>query len=154
MNPVGFSFEFIPNELPEPKGRFAKYEGKEVNFQIAVAYYLRSIGADFYHVANERQTAMKQRRNGTWYSPEGNKLKAEGVRPGFADNIIFDHRRGYIGFIIELKTGYNKPTTEQLAFIEARKKQGWFTLISWSLDEVVFYVDWYFGIKTAAQLLR
>jgi hypothetical protein len=75
------------------------------------------------------------------------KLKAMGVKRGVSDCIILDRNREYSGFIIELKVGKNTPSREQLEFIERESRRNKLTLISWSLDEVIFWIDWYFNIK-------
>ena len=91
-----------------------KYQGYETNFQKTLARFLDQYGVVWCHVANERQTSIKQSRGGRYYSPEGNKLKSMGVKKGVPDVMIFEPRDGFVGLAIELKVGSNKPTDESL----------------------------------------
>jgi hypothetical protein len=67
----------------------------------------------------------------------------KGVKKGVSDCLIFEPRKGFAGFFIELKCGKNKPTDYQIMFLENAKKRGYKTLVSWSLDEVIFEVENY-----------
>ena len=142
----GFQFEFVEvsPSIPSVNEEFKKYIGSEDEFQKSVANYLRIIDSDFIHVPN----------GGSRNKIEATKFKAMGVKPGVSDVLIFDQKQGYIGFVIELKTGRNTPTDYQLKFIETRKNQNWLTLISWSLDEVIFWVDWYYSIQKVKNYLQ
>ena len=136
----GFSYEFV--EVPKigpsiEKQVFRPYIGLEDEFQKSVAKHLDLIGADWFHCPN----------GGSRNKIEAGKLKAMGVKKGVSDCIILDQLQGYLGFIIELKVGKNTPTKEQLQFIERESRRNKLTLISWSLDEVIFWIDWYFNIK-------
>lgn len=129
------------------KKKFEKYIGTETDFQKTCARYLDSIGAVWTHVANERKTSIKRSRSGNFYSPDGNKLKQMGVKKGIQDILIFDPRCGHHGLAIELKVGYNKQSDEQFMWELNLRQCGWKTLCTNSLDEFIFVVDEYFGLK-------
>ena len=148
----GFTYEFLPMKT-EPK--FQPYIGLEDHFQISAARFLDSIpGCHWFHVANERKTDTKTNRKGQTYSPSGSKLKSKGVKRGVLDNFIMDHRQGFCGFVIELKVSKNKLSDEQIEWLAFLKSIGWKVLVTRSLDELIFEVEQYFGIKTIAQRLK
>lgn len=114
-----------------------KYTGKEKDFQITVANYLRSINAVFHHSPNE----------GIMKAHYGAMRKKQGVSSGIPDLLIFDKIGDFNGLAIELKVGYNKPTIEQLEWGEKLKANGWLWRWSNSLDEVIDIIDKYFTGK-------
>ena len=69
--------------------------------------------------------------------------RAKGVKRGVPDNLVFEPSGKYVGFAIELKVGKNKPSDEQTAWLENLRRRGWKTLITHSLDEVIFEVQRY-----------
>jgi hypothetical protein len=128
---------------PEQIGGFKPYEGTEDQFQIAVAQYLDLKGLLWTHPANERKTKTYTSKKGVTFSLEGIFLTKKGVKKGVPDCLIFEPRKGFAGFFIELKCGKNKPTDHQILFLENAKKRGYKTLITWSLDEFIFEIDKY-----------
>jgi hypothetical protein len=70
-----------------------------------------------------------------------------GTKPGVPDCLILDQLKGFSGLAIELKVGYNKPSEQQLAFLDKLVAQNWLVLVSWSLDEVITVLDWYYNIN-------
>lgn len=65
------------------------------------------------------------------------KLKAEGVRSGVPDMMLAMPRGKYCGLFIEHKIKPNKPSEDQLAFIEHLFMQGYQVVVSYSYDETV-----------------
>ena len=114
-----------------------KYIGPEKNFQITTANYLDSLGVLWFHCPN----------GGTRNKREAISLKKEGVKSGVPDVIILEPRGKWCGLFIELKTGYNKPSENQLTFLERLKRRNYKTLVSWSLDEVINEIDKYLKTK-------
>jgi len=135
-----FSMQFLKNQKPTT---FAPYIGTEDSFQIAVARFLDVKGLLWTHPANERKTKTFTTKKGVTFSLEGMLLTKKGVKKGVSDCLIFEPRKGFSGFFIELKCGKNKPTDYQIMFLENAKKRGYKTLVSWSLDEVIFEVENY-----------
>lgn len=111
------------------------YKGKEDEFQKSVAIYLNSKGATWFHPPN----------GGTRNIIEATKLKAMGVKAGVPDCLIFNNKRGYRGLALELKVGYNKPSENQIVFMNKLSLEGWKCIVSHSLDEVCDIIDWYFS---------
>lgn len=132
---AGFYFE-IMNDSIRPSDKFTKYKGSEDSLQKAVAKYLDAIGSFWFHCPN----------GGSRHGLEAAKLKQMGVKAGIPDCIIIDGRHGYAGLAIELKVGYNKPSEFQMQIMDKLVERNWMVLVSWSLDEVIAAVDWYYGI--------
>ena len=121
--------------------KFPRYKGSEDNLQKAVARYLDIIGSFWFHCPNGGS------RNGI----EAAKLKGMGVKPGIPDCIILDQRRGFAGLAIELKVGYNKPSEQQLEQLDKLVLRNWMVVVSWSLEEVISAIDWYYELQTNLQ---
>lgn len=68
-----------------------------------------------YHVPNEGAGGNYGRLQ---------KLLSEGLKPGVPDIHLPVSKGGYHGLWIELKVGYNKPTVQQLKWIEELNEQG------------------------------
>jgi hypothetical protein len=135
---AGFYFEYLVNKpLIDLSGPFKKYVGKEDDFQKSVAKYLDNIQATWFHCPN----------GGSRNAIEASKLKGMGVKPGVPDCLILDQLKGFCGLAIELKVGYNKPSEQQLAFLDKLVAQNWLVIVSWSLDEVITVLDWYYNIN-------
>ena len=68
------------------------------------------------------------------------KLKAEGVKAGVPDILVFEwapraHAGMYCGLAIEMKVKPNKPTLAQVAWMDALKRRGWSCVVVYSADE-------------------
>ena len=73
----------------------------------------------------------------------GKQLKMMGLRKGASDIFVALPRNGYHGAWIELKTEKGKPTKEQVQFLEDMKKVGYFTYVSYGLNDAMEIVKWY-----------
>jgi hypothetical protein len=80
-----------------------------------------------------------QGRNGKTYrwSPEAEKLKAEGLKPGVPDMMLPVARKGFHGLFIEAKYKDNKPSPAQTAFLDALAGQGYLAVVCWSAEEII-----------------
>lgn len=125
--------------------KWARYLGSEDDFQKTVARHLDMLGVLWNHSAGERKTKIRQAKNGKFFSPEGNILKAKGVKSGVPDVMIYEGDNQYRGLAIELKVGYNKPNNNQLQWLEQLRKRQWQCHWSNSLDEVLFIIENYLG---------
>jgi len=134
---AGIIFEMELPEIIKPNPHFKKYVGTEDNFQKAVAKYLDTIGAFWFHCPN----------GGSRHALEAMKLKGMGVKAGIPDCLIIDQRNGYFGLAIELKVGYNKPSEHQLSIFDKLVAANWMVVVSWSLDEVISIIDYYYEHK-------
>jgi hypothetical protein len=138
----GFFFDIKLPEVIKPHPDFKKYVGTEDNFQKAVARYLDTLGAFWFHCPN----------GGSRNAIEASKLKGMGVKAGIPDCLILDQQKGYSGLAIELKVGYNKPSDQQLSIFDKLVAANWLVLVSWSLDEVITIIDYYYDNKSAGIL--
>lgn len=123
--------------------QYKNYIGSENNFQITVCRYLDSKNVLWFHPANERKTATRFTKYGRRYSPEGNLLKAKGVKPGCPDVLIFEPRNGFNGFALELKVKPNKLNHAQETWLKSLETNGWKTAWTSSLDEALYLIDEY-----------
>ncbi len=76
------------------------------------------------------------------------KLKAQGVKPGVPDVMIFKNNNEFHGLAIELKIHYksgkkNYPSKEQKEWIKYLREEGWAVFVAYTLDEVMVIVDEY-----------
>jgi len=106
----------------------------ESQLQRAVARVLDASGLLWCHVPN----------GGQRHPAVAKKLKAEGVKAGVPDVLVFEEcRGGYMdrtfcdGLALELKVGRNKPTAAQVEWHERLRKNGWRVEVCYTLDEVL-----------------
>lgn len=64
-----------------------------------------------------------------------------GMRAGIPDLMIFEPRQGpdrfYTGLALEVKVKGNKPTPNQIEFMEDLRRKGWMVHVVYSLEEAV-----------------
>jgi len=109
----------------------------ESQLQRAVARVLDASGLLWCHVPN----------GGQRHPAVAKKLKAEGVKAGIPDVMVFEqpYRPMGAGFrylthnglALELKAGRNKPTAAQVEWHERLRKNGWRVEVCYTLDEVL-----------------
>ena len=94
-----------------------------------------------YAVPNGAKLPYKQvkGKNGKTYrwSPEAEKLKAEGMRSGVPDLCLPVARKGFHGLYIEMKAGRNKPSDNQVGYLDALAAQGNLAVVVWSAEEAI-----------------
>lgn len=73
----------------------------------------------------------------------GALLKKMGMRKGVSDLLIAYPRHGYHGAWIELKTLKGKPTPEQKIFLDDMEAQGYYTKITYGLDDALKTIEDY-----------
>ena len=71
------------------------------------------------------------------------KSRNSGYKKGFPDLFIYEPRGDYLGLAIELKVGYNKPTNEQLAWIEELNERGYMAKVCKGIDETINTINNY-----------
>ena len=74
------------------------------------------------------------------------KSKQTGYKKGFPDLFIYEPRGKYHGLAIELKVGYNKPTKEQIIWIEDLNKRNYKAVICRGIDETLFEIQNYLSL--------
>lgn len=82
----------------------------------------------------------------------GQKLKAEGVRPGIPDIFLPVARKGYHGLYIEMKVRYedgskNYPSEEQYDRIDQLTRQGYLVVVCYTWVEAAKVIALYLGYE-------
>jgi len=113
--------------------KFKKYIGLEENLQKSVAILLNLSGLVWFHPPNEIKAKPQYLK----------KRRAMGVKSGVPDCMILTPRGKYKGLAIELKVGYNKASETQIKWLKKLKKLGYYTVVSYSLNEVRYIIDQY-----------
>lgn len=116
--------------------KYPKFKGKEDQFQILCASYLDLKGITWCHCPNEIRAKPQYMA----------KRKKMGVKSGVPDILIFDGLKGYKGFAIELKVGYNKSSDKQIQWLDRLEKIGWKVLVTYSFEEFEASIKDYFMI--------
>ena len=112
---------------------YPKYLGKEEDFQKSLARYLDLSGLLWFHVPNEIKSNVQY----------GVKRKQLGVKSGVPDVCILEPRGQFNGLFLELKVGYNKPSENQIKWIELLKSKGYSAVWTRSLDEAIDIIEKY-----------
>jgi hypothetical protein len=71
------------------------------------------------------------------------RLKREGVKRGVLDINLDVPRFGFHGLRIELKVGRNKPTREQLQWIERLTDHGYLAVVCWGWESARAQIEAY-----------
>ena len=112
------------------------YLGKEDHLQHAVMQYLQVQYPQTLsiHVPNEgKRSAFAQY-----------KFKYLGGMSGIPDVIVFKQTASYAGLAIELKVAPNKPTKNQLEFLDKLSDSGWYATWVNSFEQAKNIIDQYF----------
>jgi len=115
---------------------FQKYLGKEDHLQHAVMQYLKTQYPDTLaiHVPNEGKRSPFVQY----------KFKYLGGMQGIPDVIVFKQTPSYAGLAIELKVKPNKPTNNQLEFLDRLSDSGWYATWVNSFEAAKETIDQYF----------
>lgn len=96
--------------------------------QIKVSEWVKqNTDLPFIHIPNEAKRSPTL----------GNILKRMGLRAGASDIFIPRAAKGFHGLWIELKAGTNRPTENQLKFIEDMKKEGYEAMTCWGSESAI-----------------
>jgi hypothetical protein len=74
-------------------------------------------------------------------------MKQEGLKRGVPDLFLMVPRKGYHGLVIEMKVGRNKPTEEQISWLDKLEAQGYRAVALWGAEEVIAEISEYLEIK-------
>jgi hypothetical protein len=85
------------------------------------------------------------RRGKHVFSPERLKLVKEGLKQGVPDLFLAFPSKFFFGLFIEMKFGKNKPTTEQVWWLQELALQGYATAIAYSFEEARDVIVNYLG---------
>lgn len=84
----------------------------------------------------------------TRYSPEANKLIAEGLKKGVPDQCLPVSRKGYHGLYVELKRiNSGKLSEEQKWWLDRLAEQGYLAVACWGAQEEIEVLSEYLDIK-------
>lgn len=80
--------------------------------------------------------------NGAWLAGNAKqraqmvaKYKREGLKKGVPDIQCIVRKNGYSGLVIEFKSDYNRPKSEQIEWLNRYKNEGWFVAVCWSFED-------------------
>lgn len=113
--------------------------GNEATMQIALfewASYNRDLDC-MYAIPN----------GGSRHYLEACNLKRQGLKAGVPDVCLPLARGGFHGLYIELKWGKNKPTKEQLKWLEVLSNNGYKTAVIYSIDDAIEVISDYLKLK-------
>lgn len=119
----------------------------------------------YHHSPNGGSRPKVMNKQGRWYSPASQRLKAMGTQPGFPDLLVFPVRvvsygerggpwhgvpiPGVPSVAIEMKrlAGRSHPTSEQEAWLGFLGQCGWVTMVAYGAEEAIkFLKSWGYGI--------
>lgn len=101
--------------------------------QKRIAKYLDNTGCNWCHVPNGMTSSPIAAR----------RMKAEGLKTGVPDVIIFDPVKGFNGFGLELKWGKNYMKPHQKEWLANLKECGWYVACTRDLNSSLFLIDAY-----------
>ena len=99
----------------------------EADEQIKVIQWCDSIGAPVFHIPN----------GGSRNPREAANLKRQGVRAGVPDLCVPVAKGGYHGLYIEMKAGKNKPTDNQVRWLELLRRNGYAAFVCYGADNAI-----------------
>jgi len=98
-------------------------------------------------IPNGARLPWRKNKSGQRYSPEANKLKAEGLTPGICDLFLPYPARDYHGFYLELKRPGNAAGVRegQKEFMAYCDKVGYLAQVFDNADDAIAAIKWYLG---------
>ena len=99
----------------------------EADEQIKVIQWCDRIGVPVFHIPN----------GGSRNKREAANLKRQGVRAGVPDLCIPVAKGGYHGLYIEMKAGKNKPTDNQVRWLELLLRNGYAAFVCYGASNAI-----------------
>ena len=99
----------------------------EADEQIKVIQWCDSVGVHVFHIPN----------GGSRNKAEAANLKRQGVRAGVPDLCIPVANGGYHGLYIEMKAGKNKPTDNQVRWLELLRRNGYAAFVCYGAENAI-----------------
>jgi hypothetical protein len=100
-----------------------------------------------FAIPNGGSRSFRKDAKGRRFSPEGQRMKKEGVRSGVPDLMLPVARRGYHGLFIEMKRSGGKASEAQLMWKAWLTEQGYLSLICVGADDAIDKLSWYVGLQ-------
>lgn len=73
-------------------------------------------------------------------------MKKEGLEKGVSDYFFTRPARGYSGLVIEFKVKYNKPTEEQVEWLNRFIDDGFYCVVAWSEMDAQEITCWFYDL--------
>lgn len=106
---------------------FPRYLPTEEDEQAAVVDWCDALHIPVVHVPNEGKRSKAT----------GARLKRMGMRKGFPDLFIPEPRAPFHGLLIEMKVHPNKPTKDQIEWIEKLNRKGYKAIVCYGATEAI-----------------
>jgi hypothetical protein len=98
-----------------------------------------------FAIPNGAKLPYRKDAHGRRYSPQAQKLKAEGLRSGVPDLFLPVARGGFHGMFIELKVGRNRPSEVQAEYLDRLAEQGYYAAVCWGAEDAIGAILAYLG---------
>jgi hypothetical protein len=105
----------------------------EISEQEVVVEYCDLRDIPIVHIPNEGKRSVSY----------GAKMKRAGMRKGFPDLFLPIARRGFHGFVIEMKFDKGKLSPDQIKWLRKLKKEGYATSVCYGADEAIRMIEKY-----------
>lgn len=107
---------------------------------------------DFLHaIPNGAKLPWSKNKRGQRFSPEAEKLIAEGLKPGVSDLCLPVPKAIYHGLYIEMKAVDGEPTSDQVSFLEFVTSQGYFGCVCKGSILATNVLQWYLDLPPFGQ---
>lgn len=102
-----------------------------------------------FAIPNGARLPYRTNAKGQRYSPEAQKLKAEGLTPGIADLFLPFSAQGFKGYFIEMKRPGKIADIRpgQLEFLAYCESVGYLAQVFDNADDAIESLKWYLGIE-------
>lgn len=102
---------------------------------------------NLFAIPNGAKLAWRKNSKGQRYAPEALRLLKSGMKPGVPDMFLAYPSKNYAGLFVELKVNKNKPTKEQLEWMERLSKAGYMCAVCYGAEEAIKTISEYLGIN-------
>jgi hypothetical protein len=100
-----------------------------------------------FAIPNGSKLPYFKNTKGKRVAPQAIKLLREGLLPGVCDLFLPAPNMGFNGLFVEMKYGNNKPSDEQIYFIDSVRKLGYKAEICYDADVAIEIIFGYLGWK-------
>jgi hypothetical protein len=98
-----------------------------------------------YAIPNGAKLVHRVNKQGVRYSPEAEKLKAEGLKPGVPDLCLPVARGTYHGLYIEMKRPGGRVSDDQNQWLRRLVEEGYCARVAFGADKAIEVLEWYLG---------